>query len=257
MRLLLSLSLLATALPRAEAQERSAITLAWVRGAGAETCPSNRELQGRVGERLGYDPFVMDAPVSLEAVVERAEDEWSAHVYKRGPAGELLGERSLVNRATDCEALADAIVLALALAIDPDAALRPRPEAPSDPPAASEEEAVPADPAPDPPADSPPPAPARPRDRARLAFGAAVARAQVPGWGYGLRLAVDGPILRWTVDAQPPSFRRPSFRREPGPHPPAPVQVKSRARRASTPFVPRRPCSRTPGPISNPIPARR
>jgi hypothetical protein len=124
----------------------------WVRGRGADACPSRREVADQVAARLGKSPFVEDAARSIDAYVTRSDQGWRAEIDVRDEHGAPAGVRELTSEAPDCAPIASACVLAIALAIDPDAATRPPPPSPAP---------SPAPPAPPPPAGEIPP-PARP-----------------------------------------------------------------------------------------------
>lgn len=103
--------------------------LDWTRVDGAESCPSARAMEDRVRGRLGRDPFDSAGAMSIEAVVERDEGEWVAHLFARDGAA---GSRELRSPDERCDALAEMAALAMALVIDPSAPLStPTPAAPS------------------------------------------------------------------------------------------------------------------------------
>lgn len=98
------------------------VRLAWVRSEGAESCPDEDELEKRVRERLGRDPFDKAAKLSIEGAVERSGDEWRAELQIRSDTSTPVGARKLATTAAECGAIADAVVLAIALTIDPSGA---------------------------------------------------------------------------------------------------------------------------------------
>jgi hypothetical protein len=98
--------------------------LSWVRSQGAESCPGPAALRENVSGRLGRDPFGPSAAITIEALVSRDGDEWSAVIHARSQRGELLGTRELESEAPSCESLGEAAALAIALMIDPEAAQR-------------------------------------------------------------------------------------------------------------------------------------
>lgn len=108
------------------------VHFAWVRGAGAESCPTEATLANIVAARLGRDPFSRDSPRFIEGVVERTPSGWSAHI-RMSKDGSGLGTRELTSEGPDCSSITAASVLAIAIGIDPDAALG---IAPNTPPAA-------------------------------------------------------------------------------------------------------------------------
>lgn len=126
-------SLLCASPSRADARGE-AVRLSWVRGPGAEACSSEAALAGRVAARLGRDPFSDRAARSIEGLVVRKDDRFSARIYVRDDKGALLGVRELDDASPTCSALDEAVTLAVALAIDPEAALQPPPPTPVEPP---------------------------------------------------------------------------------------------------------------------------
>jgi hypothetical protein len=104
--------------------EPETVSLAWVRGPGAEACPSQSAVVRQITSRLGRSPFASDAERSIDAYVSHAEAGWRAEIYVRDRDGKLAGARVLTSEAADCGAIESATVLALALAIDPEGALR-------------------------------------------------------------------------------------------------------------------------------------
>ncbi len=116
----LSLGLLS---PAARADTGDTFRFAWVRGEGAESCPSERAMAERVTARLGRDPFDDAAPRVIEGSVRHAGGQWSLELRVRDENGALLGERSLGSSGDDCTSLAEAGTLAVVLTIDPNASL--------------------------------------------------------------------------------------------------------------------------------------
>jgi hypothetical protein len=107
--------------PAAHAQRNDTFRFAWVRGAAAEHCPSEREMTERVKARLGRDPFDDAAPRVIEGSVTHADGQWLLELRVRDENGALLGERSLGTSGEDCASLAEAGTLAVVLTIDPNA----------------------------------------------------------------------------------------------------------------------------------------
>jgi hypothetical protein len=110
-------------IPKAAAEPAATFRLSWVRGPGAEECPSAQQLAAAVSARLGRDPFSDTASRDIEASVTRVNDDWQAHLSVLGPEGASLGSRELEAHGPDCSSLADAVTLALVLTIDPGAKL--------------------------------------------------------------------------------------------------------------------------------------
>ena len=106
------------------------VSLSWTRGAGAEDCITQAELERRVTARLGRNPFAADAPRTLDASVKRKQAGRVAELHLRDKKGTAIGERSFESSDASCSSLEDAAVLAIALLIDPEAALAPPPSPP-------------------------------------------------------------------------------------------------------------------------------
>lgn len=153
--------------PRAAAAEADdRYSLSWVRGDGADQCPSRAALAGEVSARLGRAPFDDDAPRSIEIRVDRAGHGYETRIHVRDADGTVLGRRALAHDQPDCAILFSATALAVALLIDPDAVSRDaqavaRFDVPEPPPPSAAPERPPARPQP-PPALPSAPAPAAP-----------------------------------------------------------------------------------------------
>ena len=107
----------------ARSETNDTFRFAWVRGTGAERCPSERELAERVKARLGRDPFDDAAVRVIEGSVMHESGHFRLELRVRDESGALLGERTLGSNGDDCASLADAATLAVVLTIDPDASL--------------------------------------------------------------------------------------------------------------------------------------
>jgi hypothetical protein len=94
----------------------------------AETgCATKVRLVSAIVARLGADPFLDDAPETVEVKVNRTATELNASVVRSGPGGET-GRRELQSPTLDCSELFRAVELAVAIAVDPHAGLvNPRP----------------------------------------------------------------------------------------------------------------------------------
>lgn len=112
--------------------------LDWTRVEGAASCPSARAMEDRVRARLGRDPFDLAGTASIEAVVERDEGEWVAHLFARDGA---TGSRELRSPDESCAALAEMAALAVALVIDPSASQNAPAPATTPPPSTPSERA--------------------------------------------------------------------------------------------------------------------
>ena len=94
--------------------------LVYVRGPGAEACGDETVLRAAVASRVGADPFVLTAPLTIKVEVAASEgrlhgrvtllqdgvDRGSQDIAGRGPAG------------TSCEDLLSSIALAVSVALD-------------------------------------------------------------------------------------------------------------------------------------------
>ena len=107
------------------AADEPRVRLSWVRGDEAGGCMDQRGIEAGVIARLGRNPFVGDATLSVEGAVERTGKTWRADIRVRDEHGALAGRRALETEADDCRPLEDAVILAVALVIDPNAATRP------------------------------------------------------------------------------------------------------------------------------------
>jgi hypothetical protein len=119
----------------APARAGEPVRLHWVRLEGAAACIDASMLEARVRQRLGSDPFDPRAQRTVEGVVRREGESWSAQIAVRAHPGDAEPpRRELKSQTKDCEALGEAVVLAVALAIDPEAAFStPKPPAPPPP----------------------------------------------------------------------------------------------------------------------------
>jgi hypothetical protein len=97
--------------------------LSFVRGAGAEGCPSRQELEREVSTRLGHSPFESVSSRSIEILTERTAEGYRSVVSVLDQDGKLLGRRVLVGEEPTCTPIFSATALAVALLIDPEAAL--------------------------------------------------------------------------------------------------------------------------------------
>ncbi|AKF04633.1 hypothetical protein [Sandaracinus amylolyticus] len=105
-------------------------TLRVERADDAGACLDEESLRELVAARLGRDPFVDEAPLSITVRIERARRGYVARVDTASEGGEP-GRRELTSERDDCRDLGDALALALSLTVDPASLLRPppRPEA--------------------------------------------------------------------------------------------------------------------------------
>ena len=103
---------------------RRPAALHWVREPGAESCISPIELGRRVERTLG--PVLVsaaNAEISVEGSIRPAQEGFSVLIAVSNAAGQLIGQRTLEESATNCRKLDEALVFVIAVALDPDAAL--------------------------------------------------------------------------------------------------------------------------------------
>jgi hypothetical protein len=135
--------------------EPLSVRLVFMRSAGAEGCPAEERLRGAVTERLGTDPFSLQAPNT--AIVEFSGKGRSlrALITFQSTDG-VVKRRELTSPTLDCTELFRSVELALAIAIDPHAALvTPSPAPSSAPPSPSPPPPPPPSTAPEPPVPQP------------------------------------------------------------------------------------------------------
>lgn len=165
---------LAVALAPSAARAAPSARLAYVRDAGAESCPDEEGLRRAVAARLGYDPFFVWAKVTVVAHVRKDAGAYHAEVTLVDEGGVSRGQRAVTSQGDDCAPLVGALALTISLALDP-LSLAPGPTAseappvappvpsappPSAPPASPTSPASPASPAlPSPPEPALPPSP--------------------------------------------------------------------------------------------------
>lgn len=105
----------------APAHDVATYELSFVRGAGAEQCPSRRELEREVSLRLGRSPFAAAALRSIEISMEASSGGFRSVVSVLDRDGKLLGRRALADETPTCAPIFSATALAVALLIDPEA----------------------------------------------------------------------------------------------------------------------------------------
>jgi hypothetical protein len=137
--------------------------LVYVRGPGANECPSEDVVRRSVAARLGYDPFFLSAPTTIVVEVSRDGERFDAVVKLVDSQGVERGTRHLESNTKDCANLVGTLALTVSLVVDsvslavapspPDAAAAPA-AAPVAPPVSPPASAAP-------PPDVPPPATAR------------------------------------------------------------------------------------------------
>jgi hypothetical protein len=123
----LALTLLSGLLSGAAAAQ---VKLDWQRRPGAEACPDATTLRDVVSSRVegGAGLGGGAATRTLEGEVTPLGSGHRVHIGLHEQSGELIGERTLVDDAADCAALAEATALAVALLLESAA---PPPSAPA------------------------------------------------------------------------------------------------------------------------------
>ncbi len=111
--------------------------LRWSVRDDAGTCIAADELAAAVSARLGgFEPSTAQ-PIRLtidgEIAPRAGGNGWRATIDTRDERGALIGHRELDDKAADCRAIDDELVLVLALIIDPDLLDRPSPAPPPKP----------------------------------------------------------------------------------------------------------------------------
>jgi hypothetical protein len=109
-----------------------AVHLVYNRGAGAERCPSQAELQEGVIARLGRDPFWGRGARPVWITISRSGTQLVATIAAQPEDGGAAQVRAVTSRHNDCAELASTVELALAIAIDPAALDGPPSNNPSD-----------------------------------------------------------------------------------------------------------------------------
>jgi len=203
-------------------RETETYALSFVRGAGAEGCPSKRDLGSEVSARLGHSPFDPSAPRSIEILTEATPEGYRSVVSALDRDGKLLGRRVLLSDEPSCAPIFSATALAVALLIDPEAALSrdstaneavgrfETDDVPQPPPVATPAPTLTPPPSPSPPSrtrtsDTPPPPPARETGSAMAGVDVGLAFGLVPEVSPSVGIFVDGrpdPLWGFVASAQ-------------------------------------------------------
>lgn len=167
-----------------------------------DACPDVDAIEDAVSARLGYVPFVDDAPLHIDVELRRAGRARRASLRVTGADGAPLGERTVESSGTGCDELARALALAISVAIDPLSLTRGAPVEPPEPaPVPSSCPVCPTcpevAPAPECPATPTPIAPEPPDDlRGFVGLGAHVAIESAPSVTSGISLEGGVEIAR-------------------------------------------------------------
>lgn len=123
----LCLVLSSVATGAARVRKPAHVVLDYRRQAGAERCPTKRELERQVRDILGRFPFASQAPRTVRCSLRAADGGLAARVQLLDTRSRrVLGVRDLSGTGPGCEDLGAAVAFAIALAIDP-LARPPRP----------------------------------------------------------------------------------------------------------------------------------
>jgi hypothetical protein len=125
------LALTATAAAQTDVPGRS---FSWQREAGAEGCPTEADVRGKIVGMLGEDPFAGVGAPEIHAVVARADpgEGLVARVRLKEAANSPETTREFHSPSGDCAALTDAVSLAVTLALSSEPAAAPSTPRPSD-----------------------------------------------------------------------------------------------------------------------------
>ncbi|HEY4185666.1 MAG TPA: hypothetical protein VGP07_11390, partial [Polyangia bacterium] len=129
---------------RARAAKLVAVTIAALSGGSAHAaqlatkldysaapgCPGAREFEAVVSERLGYNPFLIDATGRIIVRIDPLGKTLEGRLEWRDATGGWLGEQKLPSRTGDCTELARAMGFALAVQLQMMAALAAQPRSP-------------------------------------------------------------------------------------------------------------------------------
>ncbi len=191
--------ILAASSARAAGAAKSA-TLVYVRGPGASSCPGESELRQAIAARVGYDPFLPAAPLTILVEVTAEGGALRGRIVL-GTGGIEKGAQTIdgarrPNDTASCEDLVASIALAVSVALDADGT------------AAAAAPAKPPEVLPKPPeeAAAPVPTPASPLESRLVAAPVAVAPASSRGrialWvALGPRFSLgDWPVLAVAPD---------------------------------------------------------
>ena len=189
---------LSAAVFAAPAQAGERARLRFSREATAAECPDERALRDAVSARLGYEPFVADAPRLVVVTFRREGSTLRGVVQLREADGSVRGERTLTSTRGDCDELAQTTTLTISILLDPRSGFMP--------PRPPEREPVPdfTPPPKAPPEDSargPAEAKAPPTDafRLRVGLGAAASIGAAPAAAFGALVGVGVEHAWWSL----------------------------------------------------------
>jgi len=201
------------------AAEHASVTLSYARDDSATSCPDEATFRSLVAARLGYDPFVASAALSLTVEFQRSGKEVVGRLKLTGKSDEQRGQRTLRAGADDCFELATSMALVAAVAVDPDA-VQARKNAPgsAEKPALAQKPAPspgePPKPAPLPPTSPPPTEPDHFEHGVRLELGGVLPVGIVPAPRGGVRVGAALDVGAFSIGAEG-AFLFPSSRDNP------------------------------------------
>lgn len=111
--------------------DRKTVRLEYQLAAKGAQCATETELRALVAARLGYDPFLTDAPLTAKVSVSDRGSRLLGAVELFDQAGQTIGSREVDAASSACGALSETLALALAIAIDPQLLARTPPALPS------------------------------------------------------------------------------------------------------------------------------
>jgi len=121
------------------AHAAASVRLVYVRGPGAERCPTEEVVHAAVRSRLGYDPFITWAHDTLFAEVTHIAGAFRTRVKLVDDTNTERGAREMSVPGDDCAAVIEAIGLTISLTIDPNSLIGPPQSQPVPPPRAETE----------------------------------------------------------------------------------------------------------------------
>jgi hypothetical protein len=90
------------------------------------SCPGSDDFRAIVVGRLGFDPFVEDAPDHVLVSIEQGQRDFNGSLVWRDETGQWVGDRAFPAHTSDCAELVRAMGFALAVQINLLAAGKPR-----------------------------------------------------------------------------------------------------------------------------------
>jgi hypothetical protein len=110
----------------AEPKSREPLFSAAIEYVAPSSCPGADDFRAIVVSRLGFDPFVEDAPDHVLVSIEQGERDFNGSLVWRDETGRWVGDRAFPAHTSDCAELVRAMGFALAVQINLLAAGKPR-----------------------------------------------------------------------------------------------------------------------------------